>query len=95
MLKNLSSTASLKKGVSNTPKEPNYIDIIKAASSITSNMKACFTKSRWDIQKNTHSREGVSQMMSRQNYSAFLSHLRRLMLPVVKSSDVSVNCNCN
>lgn len=89
MLKNISITACLKKGAMNTPKEPDYVSIIKAASSITNRLSTCFTSTKWEVQKgSTFSREGVSQMLCRQNYGATISHLRRMMLPVGKKGKI-------
>lgn len=85
MLKTISTTSSLKKGSLNTPKEPDYVAIIKSASNITQKITSCFTGSNWEVQKaSTFTRVGVSQMLSRQNYGATISHLRRIMHPVGK-----------
>ena len=89
MLKSIALTPALKKGTLNAPKDPDYISIIKNASNITYKMSLCFTSTKWEVQKSsTFSREGVSQMLCRQNYGAFISHLRRMMLPVGKKGKI-------
>lgn len=89
MLKNIAGAPSLKKGERNAPKDPDYLAIIKASSNITYKMATCFTSTTWDVQKgSSFAREGVSQMMCRQNYGAFVSHKRRLMLPVGKKGKI-------
>lgn len=64
----------------------NVVDpthVIKSINTITFGMPSCFMASNWTTQKTStsYSREGVSQVLSVQNYGAKLSHLRRLMLP--------------
>lgn len=59
------------------------IPLIKSINTITYGMSSCFMASNWTTQKSSsaYSREGVSQVLSVQNYGARISHLRRLMLP--------------
>lgn len=59
------------------------ITIMKSINTITYGMSSCFMSSSWTTQKsqNIYSREGVSQVLSIQNYGARISHLRRIMLP--------------
>ena len=78
-VKTLSTQMSNK--ISNGTIDP--ISIIKSINTITYGMSSCFMSSNWTTQKtsNAYSREGVSQVLSVQNYGAKLSHLRRLMLP--------------
>jgi len=38
----------------------------------------------WGVQKNNYIRTGVSQVVSRMNHGAFLSHLRRIVIPIGK-----------
>lgn len=87
LLKNIAGNLSLKKD--EIPKDPDYISIIKSSSNITYKMSTCFTSTTWDVQKgSSFSREGVSQMMCRQNYGAFVSHKRRIMVPVGKKGKI-------
>lgn len=89
MLKNIAGSTILRKGERNVPKVHDYISIIKSSSNITYKMSTCFTSTTWEAQKgSTFSREGVSQMMCRQNFGAFLSHKRRMMLPVGKKGKI-------
>lgn len=66
-------------------KDSRHIDPIPIIRSINtiSGMSSCFMSSNWTTQKSSsaYSREGVSQVLSVQNYGARISHLRRLMLP--------------
>jgi DNA-directed RNA polymerase beta subunit len=59
------------------------IIIVKSLNIITYGIATCFLTSSWATQKSTNSyaREGVSQVLSVQNYGARVSHLRRIMLP--------------
>ena len=38
----------------------------------------------WGVQKNNYIRTGVSQVLSRMTFSAYLSHLRRIIIPIGK-----------
>jgi intein/homing endonuclease len=44
----------------------------------------CMATGTWSVQKNSYSRAGVSQVMSRLSYPATLSHLRRVVIPIGK-----------
>lgn len=59
------------------------VPLLKAINTITYGMSSCFMSSNWTTQKSSsaYSREGVSQVLSIQNYGARISHLRRIMLP--------------
>lgn len=66
--------------------EKKLVDPLTAMRSINNisfGMSSCFMASNWTTQKsqNSYSREGVSQVLSVQNYGARISHLRRIMLP--------------
>ena len=60
------------------------IHITKTMSSITQGLRHSFSTGSWGVQKNAYIRTGVSQVLSRLSYSATLSHLRRMMLPIGK-----------
>lgn len=68
----------------NLKKKPDYIGIIRTISStITNKINSCFSTGTWDTQKNSsYVRVGVAQALARQNYGAFISHLRRITLPI-------------
>jgi DNA-directed RNA polymerase II subunit RPB2 len=51
---------------------------------ITQGLGSCFSTGNWGVQKNTYIRNGVSQILSRLAYSATLSHLRRIAIPIGK-----------
>lgn len=77
-IKNLKTTAGSKKI---TPRDA--LTMIKSCGNFTAKIVACFTTGTWDVQKgSSYTRIAVSQPLSRQNYGAFLSHLRRIMLPI-------------
>lgn len=64
-------------------KNPDPLTIIKSSNNITHGMNMCFMTGNWSTQKtSSYMRVGVSQVLSRQNYGAFVSHLRRIMLPI-------------
>ena len=75
-LKTISNQMSLKKN-------PDPLTIIKSSNNITHGLNMCFMTGNWNTQKtSSYTRVGVSQVLSRQNYGAFVSHLRRIMLPI-------------
>lgn len=51
---------------------------------ITKGIRSCFSTGNWGIMKNSYIRTGVSQVMSRLSYVAYLSHVRRISIPVDK-----------
>lgn len=64
-------------------KNPDVLAIIRSVTNISHGLNMCFMTGNWCIQKNSsYTRVGVSQILSRQNYCAAISHLRRLMLPI-------------
>ena len=60
------------------------IHITKTTSSITQGLRHSFGTGSWGVQKNAYIRTGVSQILSRLSFSASISHLRRMMLPIGK-----------
>lgn len=67
----------------NMKKNPDILNIIRSVTNISHGLNMCFMTGNWSIQKtSSYMRVGVSQILSRQNYGAALSHLRRLMLPI-------------
>ena len=60
------------------------VAISRVGSMITQGMCSCFSTGNWGVQKNTYIRNGVSQVLSRLAYSATLSHLRRIAIPIGK-----------
>jgi DNA-directed RNA polymerase II subunit RPB2 len=64
-------------------KRPNLSSILhKASVQISKNIKHCFATGNWGVQKNNYIRQGVSQMINRLSYLGFLSHLRRVVIPI-------------
>jgi DNA-directed RNA polymerase beta subunit len=46
--------------------------------------KNSFATGSWGVQKNAYIRNGVSQVLSRLTYGSYLSHLRRMVIPIGK-----------
>lgn len=69
----------------NINKKPDFVSSI-GQNTITNNIRYCFSTGNWGVQKNTYIRTGVSQVLSRLTFSATLSHLRRVVIPIAKDS---------
>lgn len=65
-------------------KRPDVMIVISKMNVITQGIKHCFSTGNWGIPKSSYIRTGVSQILSRLSYNAFLSHLRRILIPVGK-----------
>jgi len=65
-------------------KRPDIMVIISRMNMITQGIKHCFSTGNWGNPKSSYIRTGVSQILSRLTYNAFLSHLRRILIPVGK-----------
>lgn len=64
---------------------PDAISIINRNSSITNGFRNSMGTGNWGVSKNnSYVRAGVSQVLSRLTYAAFISHLRRLVIPIGK-----------
>lgn len=61
---------------------PDIVSIINRCTTITSGLRGCFASGNWSATKNTYVRTGVSQVLSRLTFSATLSHLRRITIPI-------------
>jgi DNA-directed RNA polymerase II subunit RPB2 len=68
----------------NLAKRPDILIAISRCNTITKDIRTCFSTGNWGVQKSSYIRTGVSQVLSRLSYSAFLSHLRRVVIPVGK-----------
>lgn len=66
-------------------KRQDIVFQIQKNTSITAGLKQSMTSSNWGVPKNTYIRTGVSQVLSRLSYQAFISHLRRIGINVGKS----------
>jgi DNA-directed RNA polymerase II subunit RPB2 len=51
---------------------------------LTHGIKHCFSTGNWGLPKSNYVRTGVSQILSRLTYNSFLSHLRRIIIPIGK-----------
>jgi len=51
---------------------------------LTHGIKHCFSTGNWGLPKSNYVRTGVSQVLSRLTYNSFLSHLRRIIIPIGK-----------
>jgi DNA-directed RNA polymerase II subunit RPB2 len=58
--------------------------VARFSSNITQGLQSCFSTGKWGVQKNSWTRQGVSQVMSRLTWGATASHLRRLVIPMGK-----------
>jgi len=65
-------------------KRPDIMVVISRVNVITQGIKHCFSTGNWGIPKSSYIRTGVSQVLSRLTYNSFLSHLRRIIVPVGK-----------
>ena len=65
-------------------KRCDIILILSRINYITQGLRQCFSTGNWSIHKNTYVRTGVSQILNRLTYSATISHLKRLIIPVGK-----------
>lgn len=65
-------------------RRPDVMSHITRLNTITAGLRHCFSVGNWGIQKNTYVRTGVSQILSRLTYSAMISHLRRVVIPIGK-----------
>lgn len=64
---------------------PDIISIIGRIKSITKGLHQCMATGNWGILKNaSYMRTGVSQVLDRMTYYSFLSHLRRVVIPIGK-----------
>jgi DNA-directed RNA polymerase II subunit RPB2 len=68
-------------------KKKSRLDIVSVVGKlniITQGLKHSFATGNWGVQKNAYIRTGVSQVLSRMTYGSYLSHLRRIILPIGK-----------
>lgn len=66
-------------------KNTNLIDMFnRIDTTITKNLKYCFSTGKWGVQRNAYIRQGVSQVLNRLSYIATLSHLQRVVIPIGK-----------
>lgn len=65
-------------------KRQDIISLISKTNNITNGIKYSFSTGNWGVQKNNYIRVGVCQVLSRLTYSASISHLRRLNIPIGK-----------
>jgi DNA-directed RNA polymerase beta subunit len=65
-------------------KRQDVIVVMSRNNIITQGIKHCFSTGNWGIPKSNYIRTGVSQILSRLTYNSFLSHLRRVLIPIGK-----------
>ena len=65
-------------------KRPDVMVVISRMNVITHGIKHCFSTGNWGIPKSSYIRTGVSQILSRLTHNSFLSHLRRVLIPIGK-----------
>ena len=65
-------------------RRPDIISVINHTTTITKNIRYCFTTGNWGLRKSNHLKMGVSQVLNRMTYFATLSHLRHIIIPIGK-----------
>jgi len=65
-------------------KRSDILVVMSRNNTITQGIKHCFSTGNWGIPKSNYIRTGVSQILSRLTYNSFLSHLRRVLIPIGK-----------
>ena len=65
-------------------KRQDIMIAISRTGGITQGLKHCFATGNWGVQKNAYIRTGVSQILQRLTYSATISHLRKVVIPIGK-----------
>jgi hypothetical protein len=77
---------SIKANFEKRKQRPEIISVItKFRNNITKGLHTCLATGNWVVQKNAnYVRTGVSQVLDRMTYTATLSHLRRIIIPMIK-----------
>ena len=65
-------------------KRQDVIVITNRFNMITLGINHCFATGNWGVPKSNYIRTGVSQILNRLSYNAFLSHLGRILVPIGK-----------
>jgi DNA-directed RNA polymerase II subunit RPB2 len=65
--------------------ELNIIGVLSRFN-ITQRLTYCFTTGNWGVPKSNYIRQGVSQVLSRLSYIGYVSHIRKLIVPIGKES---------
>jgi DNA-directed RNA polymerase II subunit RPB2 len=79
--------SDIKNNLEKKKQRPDIISILsRFKHKLTSGLISSFATGKWGVQKNSYIRLGVSQVLSRLSYAAYLSHLRRIMLQTGKES---------
>jgi DNA-directed RNA polymerase beta subunit len=65
-------------------KRQDILVVLSRLNTIVNGLKHSFATGNWGVQKNNYIRNGVSQVLSRLTYSASISHLRRVVIPIGK-----------
>jgi len=65
-------------------KRPDILVVMSRNNIITHGIKHCFSTGNWGIPKSNYIRTGVSQILARLTYNSFLSHLKRILIPIGK-----------
>ena len=65
-------------------KRQDIVVITNRSNMITLGINHCFATGNWGVPKSSYIRTGVSQILSRLTYGSFISHLRRVIIPIGK-----------
>ena len=73
--------------VTNSQKKFDIISIIDSnKDTISKTIHSCFSTGNWSVKKMNSNKVGVSQVLSRLTYTATLSHLRHIVIPIGKET---------
>lgn len=75
---------SIEMQIEKKKQKPDILSIISRTNSITTGLRTCISTGNWSVSKTNYMRTGVSQILSRLNYGATVSHLRRIVIPIGK-----------
>jgi DNA-directed RNA polymerase II subunit RPB2 len=62
----------------------DIVVISNRSNTITLGLNHCFATGNWGVPKSSYIRTGVSQVLSRLTYNSFLSHLKKILIPIGK-----------
>lgn len=65
-------------------KKIDITQVFSKTNMITNRLRSCFATGNWGIQTNSYIRTGVCQLLNRLSYYGTISHLRRIIIPILK-----------
>jgi len=79
-------TSSICAQIEKKKQQPDVMSIIPRLTEITKGFRHCFGTGSWGVPRNSYTRPGVAQILSRLSYGAALASLRRVAIPIGKES---------